>query len=674
MTTEIEDGVLAGAHSYWQTVNLTGMLRELDETGLEIVDNQKTSLQERRKLAEKTKAFRAIPDSEKLEEFKPLLRAYQHEIDALTKRMKFAENGFLKLFKSLSEAPDPEPFLAGLIDQRQQARSFAEQESECKRLQAKIDTLAAENQDLKEQMHRNESQQVKLQNLESSMDAMVREQISQREQEIKGQHEELIQHLKARESDLQRQLSAATRKLTEVQSSLDTEEAEKPVPSADRELVAKLAELEILQSDYDHANSRITDLQTQNSRLRAEISALYGGSEGGSLETLVETQQRVRELDEETKRLFNSLEKADAELALQKSHSIAKQNALEQQIQFKENELQRLQAEIQRCADYDEIKRDLDIMKSVEFAVSDWGLGDADMSDQPAAVEEPLERLLVKRNKELENRLTDTKNQLTQSQQELGQLQSQLNDLEDELKQKTTLAERLESDLLSIGNQRPLSTETAATVAQASSEQQNGIIGASTNDIEMKPASNLLEIVTGQRDRFRKRNIELEDELRIQAASVSELNRQVEQVKQDNVRLYEEIKYLRSYTSSTSHLNAGQQVAIGSTSTTAASSKFSSSSSHRIDMDTGVSAKYKGLYEESLNPFNAFHRRETSRRVRSMGILDRLIYMVSSFVVSNRRARMAMLLYAALLHMLVLVILYRSMLQADTDVHPIASP
>ncbi|KAJ2847072.1 hypothetical protein IWW36_004036, partial [Coemansia brasiliensis] len=326
-----------------------------------------------------------------------------------------------------------------------------------------------------------------------------------------------------------------------------------------------------------------------------------------------------------------------------------------------------------RRADYDEIKRDLDIMKSVEFAVSDWGLGDTDMADQSAAVEEPLERLLVKRNKELENRLIDTKNQLTQSQQELYQLQSQLNKLEGELKQKTTLAERLESDLLSIDNQRSLSTEAAAVV-RTSDEQPDGTTNASNNDIEMKPASNLLEIVTGQRDRFRKRNIELEDELRIQAASVSELNRQVEQVKQDNVRLYEEIKYLRSYTSSASHLNTDQQAPIGSTSVAAASSKFSSGNNHRIDMDTDVGAKYKGMYEESLNPFNAFHRREASRRVRSMGILDRLIYMVSSFVVSNRRARMAMLLYAALLHLLVLVILYRSMLQADTDIHPVVPP
>ncbi|KAJ2763668.1 hypothetical protein GGI18_006616, partial [Coemansia linderi] len=96
--------------------------------------------------------------------------------------------------------------------------------------------------------------------------------------------------------------------------------------------------------------------------------------------------------------------------------------------------------------------------------------------------------------------------------------------------------------------------------------------------------------------------------------------------------------------------------------------------SGNVDVDTGVGAKYRGMYEESLNPFNAFHRRETSRRVRSMGILDRLIYMFSSFVMGNRRARMAMLLYVGLLHLLVVATLYRTMLQADDTERERAPP
>ncbi|KAJ2317102.1 hypothetical protein GGI00_006850 [Coemansia sp. RSA 2681] len=143
-------------------------------------------------------------------------------------------------------------------------------------------------------------------------------------------------------------------------------------------------------------------------------------------------------------------------------------------------------------------------------------------------------------------------------------------------------------------------------------------------------------------------------------------------MKQDNLRLYEEIKYLRSYTSTmaaASSSSSSQQQPDGDSAIISVMPTVGgggrNNGRRQIDMDTGVGAKYKGMYEESLNPFNAFHRRETSRRVRSMGILDRLIYMFSNFVMSNRRARMAMLFYVGVLHLLVVATLYRSMLQAD---------
>ncbi|KAJ2338427.1 hypothetical protein GGF43_006882, partial [Coemansia sp. RSA 2618] len=329
--------------------------------------------------------------------------------------------------------------------------------------------------------------------------------------------------------------------------------------------------------------------------------------------------------------------RSDAELALHRSQTEADSGAREQQTQAREEELRRLRTELQRCADYDEIRRDLEIMKSVEFAVSDWGLEDS--SDTPETGAESLERLLVARNKALENRLTDTRNELAQCQADVEQLRARADTQDAELRRKSALAERLESDLLAVG-----------------ADADDGPAPANADDIELKPASGLLEIVTGQRDRFRQRNIELEDELRVQAASATENSRQVEQVKQDNVRLYEEIKYLRSYAARPGESSRG---AIA-----AQPSKFSTAG-HRIDMDTGVDAKYKHMYEESMNPFQEFHRREATRRVRSMGVLDRLIYMFSSVVVGSRRARMVLMFYVALLHFLVLVTLYRSMLQAD---------
>ncbi|RUS15762.1 hypothetical protein BC937DRAFT_92031 [Endogone sp. FLAS-F59071] len=153
MADTLDEG-LATAIQLWKGINLSNLQRDLDQQGLEIVENQKDSLLSRKKLAEQTRDFKKIPDEEKLQQFKVLLKgssssflllcfqpdqhypiprthptqphstalanlilspisfcfaAYQGEIDSITRRTKFAENAFLSLYKVLAEAPDPSP-------------------------------------------------------------------------------------------------------------------------------------------------------------------------------------------------------------------------------------------------------------------------------------------------------------------------------------------------------------------------------------------------------------------------------------------------------------------------------------------------------------------------------------------------------------------------------------
>ncbi|KAJ2627066.1 hypothetical protein GGF44_004840, partial [Coemansia sp. RSA 1694] len=470
MTLNVDDeGVLAGALEYWRGINLAALLRELDDAGLAIIDNQKSSLQERRRLSERTKEFRAIPDDQKASEFKPLLKAYQNEIDALTKRIKFAETSFLQLFKSLSEAPDPEPFIASLVEERRLAVAHASARADAERAEARADALAAETAGLREQARNADALQRQVDALRAGMDAAVREQTAQREREIKEQSEDLVRHLKDRESDLQRQLSAANRRLALIQSTHESQqEAERIAEetSTDRELlVGKLAELDIVQSDLDHCNAQLVEVQTQNAKLRAELSLLTGTDNNaaagviGVAETLADYRRRLRELDEETARLFASLEKAEAQVSVQQERHAAALGSAEREAHAKDEQLVQLRAELKRRADYDEIKRDLDVMKSVEFSA--WGQENPISNDNSSDNgeddddeegnndnDESLEKLLVRRNKALENRLIDTKNQLALRQADLHSVQEQCRTLESTLAQKTVLAERLEADLL----------------------------------------------------------------------------------------------------------------------------------------------------------------------------------------------------------------------------------
>lgn len=59
--------------------------------------------------------FKKQPTETQLELLKPLLKAYQAEVDALTRRSKASESAFLNAYKLLAEAPDPYPLLDAAV-------------------------------------------------------------------------------------------------------------------------------------------------------------------------------------------------------------------------------------------------------------------------------------------------------------------------------------------------------------------------------------------------------------------------------------------------------------------------------------------------------------------------------------------------------------------------------
>ena len=63
----------------WKEVDLSTLQKTLDEESAKVIENQKESLVEKKKLAEATKEFRKVPQEQKLTEFKNLLKCmYSH--------------------------------------------------------------------------------------------------------------------------------------------------------------------------------------------------------------------------------------------------------------------------------------------------------------------------------------------------------------------------------------------------------------------------------------------------------------------------------------------------------------------------------------------------------------------------------------------------------------------
>lgn len=87
--------------------------------------------------------FKKLPDdAEKFAAIKVLLKAYQGEIDALTRRSKMSETSFLNVYKLLADAPDPYPLLDAAVDQTVKV-------AEARMLENELARLREENGELK---------------------------------------------------------------------------------------------------------------------------------------------------------------------------------------------------------------------------------------------------------------------------------------------------------------------------------------------------------------------------------------------------------------------------------------------------------------------------------------------------------------------------------------------
>lgn len=313
----------------------------------------------RKRLAEQTREFRRVPDEEKLTEFKTLLKAYQGEIDTITKRSKFAENSFLNLYKLLAEAPDPHPLLEAAIEQTGRLAELPNLEADNKRLREELQKLSSENRDLQSK----KTNASKLQAEVSKMEESIAEAVKQRENELNAVNDEKIRNYEEREKNLLSQLEETRTQLKDAKMSNDSTQAKliDHNQKYDEEVVAKLAELDIVLSDLERANGRVSDMERRNELLREEIETVRSGSESNEKVVLLERQ--ISDQEEEISRLLQNVENYKSQLQTIGTDHNKQITALKRDLATRSEETETLKKKLKQLADYDEIKRELGIMK-----------------------------------------------------------------------------------------------------------------------------------------------------------------------------------------------------------------------------------------------------------------------------------------------------------------------
>ncbi|QIW95468.1 hypothetical protein AMS68_000986 [Peltaster fructicola] len=662
------------ALSTWRTLNLTTLISQLDVAAAELVSHQRDSLVQRKDLAQKTKDFRKLDDTDKLAEIKDLLRAYQGYIDVLTTHSKSVSAAFMQAYTPLSDAPDPVPLLEISLD------GVVAVDEEVPALRKEKEAIARQLEKANAQIEETEKQLDEERNKREAADSDVGSQLKEVEQKWAAVVAEKEENWSAKEKSMEERIEHSDRLLKELKASYEvSQRLEKSGEKSEAgQSAATSAELEITTAELDRAQNRIADLESRNERLRVDLAQ---ASSAGSGRTAIEDDPAYLRLRSENSSLLRKLDAARYDKEKEQSALDGKLRSLERDIASLRSDRENLTARVQKHADYDELKRELEMLRAVEFAsVTTDDLDDAGGRQINGSTgKESLEQLLLARNKKLTSDLTELRVAHNEIQQRLEQLQEDLSGTNMDLEKTRNLNAQLENDLQKAQQEATNAFETMSVAGTYTTRPHNKSLYASsrrgggtspTSSIigGFDPSSptgtaprvfdalragepygggsGILPMVTAQRDRFKKKIGELEAELQKQYAAVSSLRTEVTSLQKDNLNLYEKTRYVSTY----SRQPASSGSAYGGNSMTGATTMGSS----------GIDDRYKSAYEANISPFAAFRGRESARALKRMSLPERAVWQMMRFVLATRTSRNLFALYCVGLHLLVLVMLYYS--------------
>lgn len=692
--TSDSDNKFQQAVAAWRSLDLTQLVSSLDSTASELVTHQKDSLVQRKELAQKTKDFRKLEDDQKLGEIKGLLKTYQTYIDVLTNHNKTINAAFMQAYSPLSEAPDPYPLLEASID------SLVTSEEVMPRLEKENEQLKKQNSKLNAQLEDSESQlateRTKRQSFEGTQDSKIKEV----EESWSAVLKEKEDNWTAKEQSMEDKIEGQDRLLKELKASYEvSQRLEKSGEDTQQDAgrnAAAAAELEIVGSELEKVNIRLADVEARNEQMRMELAQTASQAKSTGRSNNVEDDPAYLRLRSENSSLLRKLDSARYDKEAERTLLEIKLRSSEREVATARGDRDALQNKISKWSDYEEVKRELDMLRAIEFAtVSDNELFDADDSSQqadggPNGSSESLEQLLLARNKKLSNEITEFRVSHNELQQRLDALQEDLSGANMELEKSRNLNEKLENDLQKTQQEASNAFETMSVAgtwtsryptAKSAYGSRRGAPGGGTSPTSSiiggfdpsnsytgagsprglggdSPAAGqgILPMVTAQRDRFKKKISELEQELQKQYQIVSSLRSEVASLQRDNLNLYEKTRYVSSY--------ATRPTAAGSSGAAYGSNPNPST----ISVASPSEDRYRSAYESSLSPFAAFRGRESARAMKRMSLPERAVFQVTRMVLATRASRNLFAVYCLGLHLLVLMMLWW-MASADAQTH-----
>jgi len=638
----------------WQEFNLTGTQKLLDELATEITTKQDESDVSRKQLIELIRTFKKSNSEETRLVVAPLLKSFQNEIDMLSKRSKSAEKAFFDIYKKFCDIADPVPTLEYCMENMKNLQRLQDLEIENNQLRETMGDFNKEITEYKERTKNLEDVEEKLKTQEKSMEETIDKRIKSREEDIINAFNDKMKNFEEEKERSESKHVDSELKQKQLQILLDESQSElfelKSRQEAKRNALSD--EMDLMMTDLDRANQRAVTAEKEVINLQEKISELkdvmnndHDNEEVLHDEEASELKLQLHAKEKEVVQLVEDMQKANKNIQESELKYEKKITGLEKSLAHAEKGREELQLKLSKQSDYDSVKKDLSILKTLEFPSHS-----IDQDDN-----RPLEVLILERSKSLQSdnsmlrqdkdrlvrELSDNKEELSEAQLKVEKQTLLISQLEEHVEQLQTISTpyreeaegRSSSDMLA----EALKIDTVEEVfeREATRSPPMGSITPASPSSFYSPSdssSTLLPIVQAQRERFRLRNEELETSNLEQQHQLGTLTNQVQNLQQDNVKLYEKIRFLQAC--------GGNMRKQG-------------------DTVVPVETRYQGEYEQKLDPFQSFSQAERKRKYGQLSVIEKVILSLIRFMVSNKTVRLMVTFYSILLHGLVFAVLYK---------------
>lgn len=573
------------ALEFWSAFDVEKKRSDIDEKALRMAELDQKSVKARSLLSASVKEARANKDAGQL---RTCVKHFQKEVDSLTERAKYAEQCFMALYKQLYQAPDPVPGIRTAIE-------LDKSGGEAKSTREMLSVYEKEFKGLK-------NQEVTIRRLEEANSLLKEEIVKAHESGMSdarsawdAQKEEIVSIYKERENELVNQVSIYKREADEIrqaharaQSQLcrahDAEEAEELVRDGETLLLAE--EVERLRLESERARH-------DRDEARGIIETLRGRE--------VEEVGRACDWEGRVKRLGDQLDSCKFELSQSKvlldkqKETIHNESLAKTRLESRITELQGVIDALPTSEEMVLLKRQVYVLQAVGFNA---------LEDDMASTE--MEKVLLSKNRRLEGDLARAHVEHSECKDRVEVLELDLAECESSLVEHTRTVRDLEKQLEYTYSMSTLTDHN-------DSEEQSR-----------------LDIVAGQRDRYRLRHQQLEEEQSILLSKLDSMKQEAGKLRTDNLKLYERLRFAQ-----TSKGSGG-------------------------DIETGdhMEKRYSAMYEDSHNLFNAFNKTQKQARYRSLTATDKITFQTAHICLGSKVLRKVLFFYAISLHVLVFITLW----------------